>query len=64
MYFICPACNTDHYTAGNLNKHLSTCKVYIDFIKTYIPPKTISCEKCNLQFIKEENLKEHISRCK
>lgn len=64
MYFICPACNVDQYTAGNLNKHLSTCEVYIDFIKTYVPPKTVSCEKCNLQFIKEENLKEHISRCK
>jgi hypothetical protein len=58
----CIACNIDLYNPLNLNKHLYICLEYKNFIKNYIPPKTIKCDKCNLEFT-EKNFENHKLNC-
>lgn len=45
--FICPACNISKDYACALNKHLKICSMYEEWIKTYVPPKTVKCNYCN-----------------
>ncbi len=54
-YFICQACNTKHENACTLNKHLSVCLNYDEWIKTYIPPHYRTCHDCNLVFAQNSN---------
>ena len=54
-YFTCQACNKKYENASYLNKHLSICTEYDDWIKTYIPPKIENCQKCERNFIINTN---------
>ena len=51
MLFNCPACNLSCENASFLNKHISICKHYDEWYKTYTPPKYTECIKCKRQFV-------------
>ena len=48
--FICPACNKEFNNSAFLNKHLSLCDKYDEWIKKYEPPIIIECKKCDKNF--------------
>ena len=60
--FICPACNVDQMYGSNLNKHLSTCIKYQEFIKKYTPLKGYKCPNCSKVFIDDIFIKDHINK--
>ena len=50
--FVCEACNVDFHLPSKLNKHLSVCDKYDEWIKSCEPPKLEKCENCERQIIK------------
>jgi len=62
--YICTACNLDCVNAAALNKHLSNCDKYSEWIKTYKSPDGIICDECDLKFININSLLDHKQRCK
>ena len=48
--FKCQCCNLECGNAYSLNKHLSTCPKYDEWIKTYNPPTLEYCKTCNVYF--------------
>ena len=57
--YLCIGCKVDQKTAANLNKHLFECNDHKNFMKTYIPPKCITCSFCSLIFINKDYLLTH-----
>ena len=57
--YLCIGCKVDKKTPRDLNKHLFECDKYNNFMKTYIPPKGITCSFCNLIFINKDYLLTH-----
>jgi len=55
MEYECQCCNQKCGTIANLNKHLSICPKYHEWIKNYKPPQSIRCEKCKRNFIDISN---------
>jgi hypothetical protein len=53
--YLCPACNLESEYPAQHNKHIKTCKVYNEWIKTYTPPKTTKCDNCLKEFININN---------
>jgi hypothetical protein len=65
MNNVCPACKKDFCYASNLNKHLNNCEIYPEWIKTYVPPKTIDCKGCTSKFTNQLDFDNHlINYCK
>ena len=60
--YMCPACNVDYVNAASLNKHLSNCLKFPEWVKTYVP-KYFNCNKCDMQFINNECLLNHQNTC-
>ena len=60
--FMCLACNVDYVNDAALNKHLSSCSKYPEWIKTYVP-KYFNCNKCDMKFINNEYLSNHQNSC-
>ena len=60
----CYACNFKSENNALLNRHLSKCDKYDEWIKTYIPPKPIKCIFCNLEFVDIKYLNNHLLNCK
>ena len=54
----CPACDYESENMALLNRHISKCEKYDEWIKTY-KPQYFNCEKCNLTFLNTENLNNH-----
>lgn len=59
----CEACNFKTQYAASINKHLSTCKEYDEWIKTYKPPKGYECSGCEKVFINKEIYEKHVYEC-
>ena len=56
---ICQSCEKTFFTHASLNKHISTCEKYPEWIKTYIPPTYVSCSNCEVKFINNMYLLLH-----
>jgi len=60
----CLACKFSSENLSELNKHISNCENYGEWIKNYIPPINYECKNCGIKFIKTEYLEEHNKNCK
>ena len=58
-FFKCKSCGKEYSNGTEFNRHLSFCELYDDWLKTYIPPVGIKCDKCNKLFTKKEYFDEH-----
>lgn len=54
----CLACNFESENFALLNRHISKCKNYDVWIKTY-KPEYFKCKNCELNFTNIEKLNEH-----
>ena len=61
--YVCQACEKNCKIASNLNKHLSNCPKYSEWIKNYKKPSYISCVKCFKQFTNEIDIENHRINC-
>jgi len=61
MDYICQACNKNLSNAAGLNKHLSNCEKYTEWLKTYTPPVK-KCENCKKEY-SLRCIEEHLINC-
>lgn len=54
----CVACDFVSDNLALLNRHISRCENYDEWIKTY-KPEYFECKKCTIKFIDIERLNEH-----
>lgn len=59
----CVSCRKKCLNLYELNKHLQSCDLYDEWLKTYIPPGEIKCEKCSTIFVNKEYLDSHKKNC-
>lgn len=55
----CQSCEKTFFTHSMLNKHISMCEKYPEWIKTYTPPSYVSCANCEVKFINKMYLLLH-----
>lgn len=59
----CEACGFESQYHSSLNKHLSKCEKYEEWIKTYKPPTQFICRGCEKAFINKKIYEKHVYEC-
>ena len=61
--FRCDACEDEFETCYQINKHITVCERYDDWVRTYKPPVSIRCDTCGHIFSGNDNYMEHKPEC-